>query len=219
MKTCIILGDRSDLAQAMLPFLLADGWTVHGWNRESSSLPVADWDLLLIAIGAVAPVGPWPGLSFRGCFESNLLLPLDLLQRMWPQRNPGASVCWLAGSNPQRIMYGYAPYNTSKMGLLKLIEQLDYEEPDCKFFALGPGYVKTKIHRATLDANWPNERIARGDEGTPIERIYECLKWCIDAPKIAVGGRNIVASDPWDSPAFADQLRLRPDMFKLRRVE
>ena len=190
---------------------------------DVEALGRVQWDLLLVAMGSVAPVGHWwqqDANEFEACFQSNLLRPMRLLRYFWQHRNADATVCFFAGSNPNKVMNGYAPYHSSKMALLKLCEQLDHETPDAKFFCLGPGYYRaSKIHRATLDANWPNERIARGDEGTPIERIYECLKWCIDAPKIAVGGRNIVASDPWDSPAFADQLRLRPDMFKLRRVE
>ena len=98
-------------------------------------------------------------------------------------------------------------------------DQIDYESPDCKVFALGVGYVKTKIHKATLDAKWPNERIARGDDGTPIERIWGCLKWCIQAPKSAVGGRNIVVSDPWDTTPLAERLIDNPSLFKLRRIE
>ena len=221
-RVCILLGDRSDIAKALIPFLEADGWTVHGWNRTHLRLPQFQWDLLLCALGSVAPVGPWhkkrhPDV-IDDCFISNLLLPIDLLQVLWPKRNPDASVCFLGGSNPQKIMDGYFAYNVSKMALLKAVEQIDHESPDAKVFCLGPGYVKTKIHKPTLDAQWPNERIARGDDGTPIERIYGCLKWCLEAPKSAVGGRNICASDAFGS-ALASLLEENPSMFKLRRQE
>ena len=226
MKTCILLGDRSDIAKALLPYLVADGWTVHGWNRGSVAKPV-DWELFLCAMGVVAPVGPWDKNTaddFYDCINSNLVLPINILREYWPLRNPGASVCFLGGSNPQKIMPGYLAYNTSKMALLKAVEQIDYESPDCTVFALGPGYVKTKIHKATLKVNWPNERIARGDDGTPIDRIWGCLKWCIAQPKGTVGGRNICVSDPWDKPdgfwgPLGDWLEKNPNMFKLRRME
>jgi hypothetical protein len=86
-----------------------------------------------------------------------------------------------------------------------------------KFFALAPGYVRTKIHKATLETNWPNERIARGDDGTSIEKIYDCLKWCIGQPKEVVGGRNICVSDMRET--LAEELKANPSMFKLRRIE
>ena len=219
-KTAIILGDRSDIAKALIPFLEADGWTVHGWNRDSEGVRAVEWDLVICALGQVAPVGYWydqKSDEVAECFRSNVLRPLQLVRNMWTLRKPGASVCFLAGSNPNSIMPGYAAYNASKMSLLKLVEQMDHES-DAKIFALGPGYVKTRIHKPTLDANWPNERIARGDDGTPIERIYGCLKWCLEAPKSAVGGRNICASDALGS-ALASLLEENPSMFKLRRQE
>jgi len=114
-------------------------------------------------------------------------------------------------------MAGYSPYNAGKMALLKVCEQLDFETPDAKFFALGPGYVPTKIHKATLDAGWKNERIERGG-GTSFEKIYDCLKWCISQPKEVIGGRNICVSDNY-GPELTAKLSLHPSMYKLRRME
>lgn len=224
MKTCLLLGDRSDIAKGLEPLLINDGWRIYGWNRDSVRDPrddVVTWDLLLSCLGSVAPVGNWweaDELEFARCVESNVLLPQRMLAQLWDRRAPNASVCFMGGSNPQKIMPGYLPYNMSKMALLKAVEQMDAESPDTKIFALGPGYVKTKIHKATLEANWPNERIARGDAGTPIETIYECLKWCLDQKKEVCGGRNICASDPF-GPQLAALLEANPSMYKLRRVE
>jgi NAD(P)-dependent dehydrogenase (short-subunit alcohol dehydrogenase family) len=134
---------------------------------------------------------------------------------VWSKRRPKATVIWFAGSNPQKIMDGYSAYNTSKMAVLKLVEQLDHETPDCKFVAFGPGYAKTKIHDATLKANWPNERIARGDDGNSMEDIYKAMMWCVRQEKEVVGGRNICVSDL----ATAGHLRSWPNLYKLRRNE
>ena len=214
MKTAIILGANSEIATAITPMLEADGYKLHLWSR-SHPLPLfIQWDLLVIAIGRVAPVGNWWELreaDWMDCIESNLLLPFRILQQLWEYRNPDATVIWFAGSNPQKIMDGYSAYNTSKMAVLKLVEQLDHESPDCKFVAFGPGYAKTKIHQATIDANWPNERIARGDNGNSMEDIYEVMMWCVGQSKIAVGGRNICVSDMGKM--------IQGDFGKLRRVE
>jgi NAD(P)-dependent dehydrogenase (short-subunit alcohol dehydrogenase family) len=219
MKVCI-LGDRSDIALKLRPMLEADGHDVWGWNRESQTL--GNWHLIISCLGSVAPVGPWDiSPDWTENFTSNVFQPIEWLKRLWPWRLPKAQVCFMAGSNPQKIMRGYAPYNASKMALLKVVEQLDFEEPEVKFFALGPGYIETKIHKPTHDINWPNERIARGNPNT-VEQVYETLKWCLAQPKEAVGGRNICVSDLQRAGVnlpIQDVLRMRPDMFKLRRVE
>jgi len=210
----IILGANSDIAKAITPMLESDGYKLDMWSR-SHPLPLfIQWDLLVIAIGRVAPVGKWweaRESDWAECIESNLMLPFRLLQQLWEYRNPDATVIWFAGSNPNHIMDGYSAYNTSKMAVLKLVEQLDHESTDCKFVALGPGYVKTKIHRATLEANWPNERIARGDDGNSMEDIYEVMRWCIEQRKTYVESRNICVSDLGKM--------ITGDFGKLRRIE
>ena len=228
MKNAIIIGSHSDIAQQLTPLLQADGWNVEGWARgELQSMEqFGFWDLCIVAVGRITPVGLWMDndmFEWNETMRSNLLLPIELLRRLWPKHNTGASVCWLAGSNPQMIMDGYSAYNVSKMAVLKAVEQLDHETPDAKFFALGPGIVNTKIHRGTLKAAWPNPKLAAAIEAqkfTPIERVYGCLKWCMDAPKSLVGGRNICASDPWHIKMEIMNLDADiMDLYKLRRVE
>lgn len=215
----LILGDRSDIATSLAANLVIDGWSITGWHR-GQPIPYDKWDLALIAIGRVGPVGNWWDIESSGwnqCVAANLSVPVELLRHIWEQRKPDASVCFMAGSNPQKPMAGYSPYNAGKMALLKVVEQLDFETPDVKFFALGPGYVPTKIHNATLEAGWKNERIERGG-GTPPEKIYACLKWAMEQPKDVIGGRNICVSDPY-GPGLAVRLKNNPALFKLRRVE
>lgn len=197
--------------------LEADGWRIVWWKR-GMPLPVDEWDLLIITIGTVAPVQMWwkqDLFEWTDCVVSNLITPFRMLQSLWPKHKPDSTVIWFAGSNPQKIMPGYSAYNCSKIAVIKLIEQMDHETPDCKFIAFGPGYVKTKIHEATIEANWPNERLARGDKGTSMEDIYEALAFCIRADKNDVGGRNICVSD-LGPHGYRSSER---DFGKLRRVE
>lgn len=215
----IILGSKSDIAQGLMTYLKKDGWSVEEWHRDKNIPLMVPWDLVIIALGRVSPVGFWASTrmsEFEDCMTSNLILPLCLLKAIWPWRKDNSSVCFMAGSNPNKIMPGYHAYNASKMALLKLCEQIDFETPDCKFFALGPGYVDTKIHRPTLEAGWKNERIEKGNS-TPISKIYEALNWCLVQPKEIVGGRNICASDPLDD--LYAKLEADPSMYKLRRHE
>ena len=223
MKTCLLLGKNSDIAKMLIPFLEPD-YQVIGWSRRDS-VPGCDWDLIVCCLGSVSPVGLWHEVSetdFLLSLESNLITPIRLLQRVWRNRKPGAAVCFMAGSNPQMIMDGYAAYNVGKMALLKAVEQLDHESPDCRFFALGPGTIITKIHKPTIQAQWDNPKLKKvidsGQGGTPIRQVYECLKWALDQPKEVIGGRNICASDQF-GPGLAQQLKDDPWMYKLRRIE
>ncbi len=215
MKTCLLLGANSDIAKGILPYLEKE-YTVVQWKR-GGLVPMLKWDVCIITVGAVKPVGLWHSVDkweWAECVNSNLTTPFMLLRAVWDLRQPDAKVIFFAGSNPQKIMDGYSAYNASKMALIKLVEQLDHETPDATFVAFGPGYVRTKIHKATLDANWPNERIARGDDGHSMEEIYNALRFCINAPKNMVGGTNICVSDVKKPKYF-----FIGDNYKLRRQE
>jgi NAD(P)-dependent dehydrogenase (short-subunit alcohol dehydrogenase family) len=112
----LILGSKSDIATAIKPMLEADGYTVAGWSRGRWPSHPERWDLLVITIGMVKPVGLWHDVSqemWAECLYSNLTLPFQLLRRVWGYHNPNATVIWFAGSNPQKIMDGYSAYNTA----------------------------------------------------------------------------------------------------------
>ncbi len=218
MKHAIIAGANSDIAKGLIPLMV--DWNISTITRHEGNQYKKPWNLLLIAAGRVFPVGLWmdnQDHEWEECVDSNLLYPIRLLRFLWRDHAHNASVCFMAGSNPQKPMAGYSAYNAGKMALLKVVEQLDFETPEAKFFALGPGYVATKIHQPTVDAKWPNERIAKGNS-TPIEKIYDCLKWCVSQPKEVVGGRNICVSDPY-GPELAEKLKANHSMYKLRRIE
>lgn len=215
----IILGSNSDLAKAITPSLekdyLVTGWKRGPWPERSP------WDVLIITIGSVSPVGLWHDVDqvqWAECLYSNLTLPLQLLRRLWGARNPNATVIWFTGSNPQRIMDGYSAYNVSKMAVNKLVEQLDQESPDCKFVAFGPGYHDTKIHKATKDFGWKNDVIERGAKHGH-EEVWRALEWIIQQPKETVGGRNICVSDLVEVDGKLTSAWVSHHFGKLRRVE
>lgn len=229
MKTCVVLGGNSDIYKGLRPYLEKD-YEIHTWVRDQEigigdTLWTLNWDLLISCIGSIAPVGLWHDLEpddWHGCFHDNLHLPFQLLYELWPCHNPGASICMMAGSNPNMIMDGYSAYNVSKMALLKLVEQLDHETPDAKFFALGPGTILTKIHKPSLEADWNNPKLYKAiaeNKEADYKRLYECLSWCVAQEKAVVGGRNICASDPWEDPFTVSWTMRNRDLFKLRRHE
>ena len=223
-KTAIIIGANSDIAKGIMPMLERDGYELVKWDRSDRSVVCGDWDLFVSFIGAVKPVGLWHSLKHYDLLwglNNNAARSFQLLHVVWPAHKPNASVCFFAGSNPQMIMPGYSAYNVGKMALLKLVEQLDFETPDAKFFALGPGIVQTKIHKAS--EGWDNPKLKAAIESgksTPMEAIYDALMWCVAQDKEVVGGRNICVSDlQGDRDALAQRLRGDDWLFKLRRVE
>lgn len=230
-KSCILLGGNSEIGLHLATFLKHDRWDVFRWQRGQMHYfrvkgEQPCWDLALIPIGTVAPVGLWHDVDdWGGGVNVNLIRPVTILNAFWESRAPGASVCFFAGANPNATMPGYSSYAAGKMGLLKACEWMDAETPNVKFFALAPGIVHTKIHKPTVAARWNNEKLQasyRENRQTPYQKIYDCLQWCVRQPKSVVGGRNICVSDSDDwanETALAKELEADTSLFKLRRQE
>lgn len=232
MKTAIILGGNSDIGKELSQRFLRDGWNVESYTRDGR-IPVGiSWDALICCIGVLEPIGKFfetKMFDWQENVDSNVLLPLRLLRVLWPHRNPGASVCFFSGAGTSNSARTYSAYSASKMMLYKMTELLDDEEPDTKFFILGPGMVRTKIQQQTLAAGEKADNYGRvskfmsdGDQlhgtGTSHDRIYDCLNWCMSLPKKTIGGRNIYVPDAF-GPELEDALSKNPRYYKLRRHE
>lgn len=154
VRHAIIIGITSDIAQGLKARLERDGWTVNGTKRDYV-VPTDRWDLLIVCQGTMRPIG-----KFFDCEESewsratdvNALFPLMLLRRVWPNRKPGASVCFLGGPNLAKPTPTYTAYRAGKALLDSLVGTLNAEYPQHKFFMLNPGVVRTRIHHQTLAA-------------------------------------------------------------------
>jgi hypothetical protein len=217
----------------MLATLLRrDGWRVCGVHHDGGLGPALQegwrWDLIVCCYGKLAPIGPfWEADAgeWEGAFWVNLLLPMRQVRKLYTRRALGASVCFFSGAGTGGPAPTYSAYATAKVALVKAVELLDDESPDCKFFILGPGVVRTKIHEQTLAAgeraaniervralmgscpHWPGcgcgtqsgpHACEWQPEGTSMDDIYACLMACVAAPKATIGGRNIyVPGDDW----------------------
>lgn len=130
------------------------------------------WDLLLIATGQLKPIGPFEHTDFQQineAFQVNLLSPLKLIQSLLPFRNRKASVITFAGDDPNKANPNLCAYHVSKIALIAAMEQLQSEINDCRFTALGPGYVPSKIHDQ-LDQK------PQGLTETSLDRVYSLLQ-------------------------------------------
>lgn len=191
-----------------------------------------DWDALILCPGDLAPVGPFTSSDFsewERSFSINCTAQLRIVHKLLAVRRRDGElppeVLFFAGGGTNNATVNYSAYTLSKITLIKACELLDAEMPDVRFVILGPGWVRTKIHDATLAAgkragqNFENTKARlKGDNFVPMEKVLDCCDWLLGAPREVVGGRNFsTAGDDWGSETLSKQLAEDSDLFKLRR--
>jgi len=191
------------------------------------------WRALVVAAGTEEPVGPFWDCDAedwdRGV-RINTLSPLRLVRTLYPLRDQGGApaVAFFSGSGTNNAAPAYSAYAASKLMLIKMCELLDAESADTSFFIIGPGIVRTKIHGETLRAEGragANHRrvvefLRSADPGTSHDDVYGCLRWCLQAGKRVVGGRNIsLVHDAWrdGGEGLREWLAGDANRYKLRR--
>ncbi len=190
------------------------------------------WDVLVLCSGTQEPVGPFASTHFCAWERSvqlNFTAQMRVVHQMLPSRkiNPTLEPCVLffAGGGTNSAPVNYSAYIVSKIALIKMCELLDAEIGDTRFVILGPGWVKTKIHAATLEAkeragdNY-QKTLAKLDsqECTSMETVLDCCDWVVGTPRSITSGRNFsVVFDPWPSRELEIRLARDPQMYKLRR--
>lgn len=192
----------------------------------------SSWDILVLAAGELAPIGPFAECDFaewNRSLQVNLLAQIEFVRalldcrRLEPGRTP--VVVLFAGGGTNSAPVNFSAYTLAKIALIKMCELLDAEMPDTKFVILGPGWVQTKIHETTLRAgtkagqayDQTRERLDVGNF-TSMEDVLDCCDWVVAAPRNAVGGRNFsVAHDAWRLPEFIERLVADSELCKLRR--
>lgn len=225
MKHAVVLGIGSDIGSGLAARLRADAWRVTCYHHDGVMVG-EPWDLVICCYGVLEPIGPfWDADAgdWEAAVAANALLPLRHVRALYPHRRPGASVCFFSGAGASGPAPTYSAYAASKVMLTKMVELMDSESEDCKFFILGPGMMRTKIQEQTLRAGARALNYARvwgfmesGAPGTSADDVYACLLACAAAPKAAIGGRNVYV--PLDDWSRLGELADYPDMFKLRRA-
>lgn len=190
-----------------------------------------EWDCVFSSVGTTEPIGRFFELDFdewEKSYSLNMLAQLRVIHGLYDLRNRRtvSSICLLAGGGTNNPFRAYSAYASAKIGLIKMCELIDDETDDLNVFILGPGFVKTKTHLETLRAgsaageNYKRVRDFMNSKatGTSMEEIYDCMKWCINSGRDAVGGRNIsIVHDKWGTPELESELLGDGDMYKLRR--
>jgi len=190
------------------------------------------WDVLVMCPGMQEPVGSFLDCDFdewENSVRVNFTSQMRIIRKLLPLRNRniklGSSVLLFAGGGTNNAPKNYSAYIVSKIALMKMTELLDAEVSDTRFTIIGPGWVKTKIHKATLRAkglagdNYSRtiERF-KNNEFTPMNSVLDFCDWVLNSPRSIVGGRNFsIVFDPWKNKCLQDELLKDNDLYKLRR--
>jgi NAD(P)-dependent dehydrogenase (short-subunit alcohol dehydrogenase family) len=126
-----MLGSRSDICEELSERFMRDGWMVNGWKR-GGPLPLEPWDAIVVGIGVLDPIGRFfecEDDEWQQGVDSNVLLPLRLLRRLWKYRRPGASVCFFSGAGVAQPARTYSAYAASKIMLMSRIRNSSSSVP------------------------------------------------------------------------------------------
>ena len=210
---------------------LADADAVRCF-ASSEQFAAFAWDTIIFAAGDLEPIGPFISSDFDRWEKSvviNSTAQLRTLHAVFPfrDRSTVARVIFFAGGGTNGPFDNYSAYCLGKLSLIKMTELLHSECPELQVSIIGTGWVNTKIHRQTLaagaaaGANLHKTRQFMEDpsSGESLDRVAECVEWCLAAPREAVGGRNFsLVHDDWTNPEFLTALQSTPDSHKLRRL-
>ena len=191
------------------------------------------WNDLIVATGSQEPIGKFSDCdieSWSNSIDVNFISQIRLIHGLLPNRNLEdsfvPSVLMFAGGGTNSATIDYSAYTISKIASIKMIELLDAEINDTTFSILGPGWVKTKIHDATLQSEEAaGENYIKtidmldknGEKCNPMEDVIKCCNWILSSDRELVGGRNFsLVFDPWDSKEI-EKIRDDSNNFKLRR--
>lgn len=190
------------------------------------------WDALIVGAGDQNPVGSFVKINFKLWEESirvNFVGQMEVLQNMIKfantKSNPSPVCLFFAGGGTNGPVKNYSAYTISKIASIKMVELLDDEITNISFTIVGPGWVKTKIHQATLDSSYEEigenfyktKNMLENDLCYPIENVVMCCDWIIQQEKSLISGRNFSAvHDPWNDKKIT-KIANSSDLFKLRR--
>ena len=190
------------------------------------------WDNLILSAGSQEPIGLFMNCNFDDWADSiqvNFTNQLRIVRGLLPNRNTnnilGPCVLFFAGGGTNNATVNYSAYTISKIALIKICELLDAEISDTRFVIVGPGWVKTKMHEATINAgirageNYERTKYKlSSNECTSMNEVLDCCDCLIHSPRDVVSGRNFsVVFDMWGREKLSRELIKDLNMYKLRR--
>lgn len=199
-------------------------------DEFSKKKEIINWDNLILLPASQLPIGlanevsPKEWLdSINLNFSHQIYLLLKILNKK-SKKKFKRIILW-SGTGSNNAPKYYSAYTVSKIALTKITELFDAELKDCIFSVIGPGWVRTKIHKETL----MNKRNSRENYFTTkyhlknnifnsMESVVNCVLRIMRMSKEAVGGRNFsVQYDKWRDKEFENFLKTDDNIYKLRR--
>ncbi len=187
------------------------------------AIKCSSWKLVIFSVGDLKPVNKFFDTDFSAWNESlnvNALSQMRLFHAMYPYRNKlsVADVVFFAGGGVSRPVVDYSAYTVSKVILIKMCEILNDEYKDINPFIIGPGWVKTKIHKDTPSTAYNYNDVTKflnSDSGTSFDSIFSFIELVRKLPYKIAGGRNFFIKDSLDG----NKLKNNAELYKLRRRE
>ena len=194
-----------------------------------------DWEMLMISPATMNPINRFDLCNWdewEQSFELNSLRQFQILHSIIGRRHRGHDqtsplVFLWSGPGTNNAPVYYSAEISAKIAQIKMCELLDKEFEDTRFVIVGPGWVNTKAHKETINAqNAAGQNYQRtletleSGKTTPLSKIYEFFCWAWAQEKKVVSGRNFsIRGDIWGSPLLEEKLRPSDDSLKLRRFD
>ena len=183
---------------------------------------------IVSAVGSQNPIGKFNKVNLDDWTNSifvNAINQIRCIVNLIKNKKKQIKIVLFAGGGTNNATKNYSAYTLSKIMLIKFTELIDFELKNVCCSIIGPGWVKTKIHRATLN----NKKNAEQNYNktlnqlqsfncVPIFKVVECVNWALNQKKNVISGRNIsLVYDDWGSKKLTKLLLKDKNIYKLRR--
>ena len=185
-------------------------------------------NLIISCVGTLEPVGKFTKVNFNKWSESVMINSINQIRcilNIIKKHDKLIKIILFAGGGTNNATKNYSAYTLSKIMLIKFTELINFEEKNISCTIIGPGWVNTKIHKATFEnknlsgKNYFNtKKMLNSNNVTPLHKVVQCVSWILNQKKNIVGGKNIsLVHDNWGNKKFKNLLKNNPDIYTLRR--
>ena len=186
----------------------------------------SDWDTIIFCNGDLNPIGKFLDLNFKdwkNSFNINCLSILQIINQLLKKNKKKRKLLFFSGSGTNSAVEDYSAYTLSKILLIKFTELLDFEEKKISTCILGPGWLNTKIHQATIKSkiHLKNKKFAKKvlkrDDTKKMIKLNKMVNWILNNIEI-LSGRNLSLDyDNWGNQKLLSKLNKNINLYKLRR--
>tara|TARA_B100001123_G_scaffold302547_1_gene337717 strand:+ start:520 stop:1575 length:1056 start_codon:yes stop_codon:yes gene_type:complete len=201
-------------------------------DKFSKNKLIKNWTNLVLLPASQKPIGLFEEVDENDWIKSlelNFTNQIYLIKKLLKCRSKhykNKNIILWSGPGSNSAPKYYSAYTISKIALTKMTELLDKELSDVKVSIIGPGWVKTKIHKETLNSkklareNYQNtlKRFKNNNFSSTMDDVVNCFNKVISLDKKAAGGRNFsVQFDKWGNKKIKKILLADENIYKLRR--